>query len=62
MFVITYYPHLKVGNNVKNFINKAKKLYQKRFAAKGKNKAPIKNKFNLLIIELIINSTIGIIR
>ena len=49
MPAITYYLRLKVGNNIENLTNKAKKLYKKLFTAKGKNI------FNLPIIKLIIS-------
>ena len=54
---ITYRPRLKEGDDVKNLTNKAKKLYKKLLAVKGKDKAPIEDDFNLPIIELIISGT-----
>ena len=55
--IITYRPCLKEGDNMKNLTNKAKKLYKKLFAAKGKDKTPTKDNFNLFTIKLIISST-----
>ena len=57
MPAITYYLCLKEGDDVENLTNKAKKLYKKLLVAKGKDKALIKNNFNLSIIKLIISGT-----
>ena len=54
---ITYRPRLKEGNNVINLTNKAKKLYKKLLTAKGKNKDPTEDNFNLPTIKLIISGT-----
>ena len=54
--IITYRPRLKEGDDVENLTNKAKKLYKKLLAAKGKDKASIKDDLNLFTIKLIISS------
>ena len=55
LLIIIYYLRLKIGNDIKNLINKAKKLYEKLFKAKNKNKALIKDNFNLFTIKSIIS-------
>ena len=57
LFAITYCPHLKEGDNVKNLINKAKKLYEKLFEAEDKDKALTKDNLDLFTIKLIISGT-----
>jgi hypothetical protein len=54
---ITYRPHLKEGNNIKNLTDKAKKLYGKLLAAEGKNKDPTEDDPDLPTIKLIISGT-----
>ena len=52
---ITYRPRLKEGDDIENLTNKAKKLYEKLLAAKGKDKALTEDDFNLPTIKLIIS-------
>ena len=54
---ITYRPRLKVGDDVKNLTDKAKKLHEKLLEAEDKNKAPTEDDLNLPTIELIISGT-----